>query len=379
MAFILPTLPAITQYFGTTPAIAQFAMSAYFATTALVQLVIGPLSDRLGRRPVMLGALILYILGTLVGVVAPTIEVVILGRVIQGAAIAGIVLGRAIVRDQFSSAEAASRIGYITMGMAIGPMIAPAVGGILGEHFGWQSNFWAMGAIGAVALIIVYFGMGETNKSEFSSMRDQMREYPALFKSPRFWGLSLTAAFNTGAYYAFLGGGAFIALNVLHLSPTEFGVMMGTITIGYIIGNYLSGRFASRMGTNTMAIVGTIVTTLGAALPIPFLMLGVIHPLVVFAPMIIAALGNGIALPSVTAAIVSVRPRIAGTASGLGGTIQLGGASIVAVISGWAVTSFSQSYALFVVMAIVSSLAILTSLYVVVRTRQLQAEGVETE
>jgi DHA1 family bicyclomycin/chloramphenicol resistance-like MFS transporter len=376
---IMPSLPSIAAHYQSTATIAQFTVSAFLATSAVLQLFIGPLSDRYGRRPIMLWSFVIFILGSLLCIYAPTIELFIAGRVIQSVSIAGLVLARAIVRDLYSADEAASRIGYITMGLALGPIVAPAFGGLLDEHFGWQANLYAMLIYGLLALLVIFLNLGETNKQEFTSLRTQLSHYPELFRSRRFWGLSATAAFNSGVFYAFLGGGSFVAVNVLHLSPSLFGLMFGLIGLGYILGNFLSGRFATRFGTNLMSITGCSITTLGAFLPVIFLGLGYTHPLHVFAPMFLVSLGNGIALPSLNAAMVSVRPRLAGTASGLGGSIQVGGAAMLSVLAGWAVTEFTANYTLFAVMTCVSLSGILTALYVIGRTRQVEAESVSSQ
>lgn len=376
-SILLPSLPAMTEEFSTTAAVSQFAISSYLATTAVLQLAIGPLSDRYGRRPIMLWSVFIFIVGTLVCLFAPSMEILIIGRIVQGTAIAGVVLSRAVVRDLYSAEEAASRIGYITMGMAIALMLAPAIGGIIDEWIGWRYNVWAMLLLGIAVFLIAYVTAGETNKSEFSSFKEQLSEYPGLLKSPRFWGVSLAAAFGGGTYFAFLGGGSFVAINIFKLTPSQFGLLLGVLPLGYAFGNFISGRVASRFGTNTMAISGNVLTTIGTALPIFVLMMGSYDLVLVFSPMFIVALGNGISLPSINAAMVSVRPRLAGTASGLGGTIQLSGSALVSILAGWAVARFAAPYTLFVIMTGTSFLAVLASLFVLWRTMQLRGRGAD--
>lgn len=370
---ILPSLPNMAADFGASEAVTQLTISAFLFTSALVQLIAGPLSDRFGRRPVMMGAIIVALVGGVICLFAPTIEIAILGRIFQAASFSTIALSRAIIRDIYSSEESASKIGYVTMGMAIGPLIAPTLGGFLTETIHWRANFVVLLAMGSILLGVIYFTLGETNKTEFSSFRAQINQYPELFGSRRFWGLTLTAAFNSGAYYAFLGGGAFVAVNVYHMSPTEFGAYYAFLVSGYIVGNFFTGRFAARIGPSKMALLGSVVTVVGGLFPIFFLMVGFTHPLYVFIPLFLLSIGNGLTLPSVLAAMVSVRPHIAGSASGLGGTIQVGGAAIISVIAGLLVEIFSANYTLFVIMTASAFLSVLTTVYVIMRARTVGA------
>lgn len=362
---VLPSLPDIAAEFGASDAAAQLIISSFLFTSALIMLIAGPLSDRYGRRPVMLGAILIFLVGSLISLFAPTIEVAIFGRIMQATSFSTVVVSRAVIRDMYGTKESASKIGYLTMGMAIGLMIAPMLGGVLVEAFHWRANFIVLILAGITMLVLLYLTLGETNKSEFSTFKSQLKEYPELFRSRRFWALTLAAAFNTGTYYAFLGGGAFVAYTVLNLTPTSFGAFFAFLTIGYMLGNFLSGRFSVRVGMNRMALTGTIITVIGSACPIVFLAMGLTHPVYVFVPMFFMTMGNGLTLPNITAAMVSIRPNIAGTASGLGGTIQFGGASAISVL-----TAMWGGY-LFIVMTLSALIGTCFILYVIARSRSL--------
>lgn len=365
MNMFLPSLPSMSNFFSTPSSVMQLSVSVYLASSAVLQLLIGPLSDRYGRRPVMLACFLIYLVGTLVCIFSTQVEFLILGRIIQSAAVVGQVLSRAIVRDLHEPKQAASMIGYVTMGLALGPMVAPAIGGVLDDLYGWQANFICMFFLGIFVLFIVYVNLGETNSGEHNSLRKQFRQYPILLKSRRFWGYTLTAAFSIGTFFAFLGGAPFLATNSFHLSPTEYGFYFMIISAGYVMGNFVSGKFSASVGINKMIISGAIIATLGLLLGIGLIESGFQHPLAMFGPIVFLGIGNGITLPSANAGLVSVRPEISGTASGLGGCLQIGGGAVLSAAAGMLVASFNAPATLLVFMAGCSVLSIFTAIYVI--------------
>ena len=334
----LPSLPSIARYYQADYAVAQLMVSIYLAATALLQLGIGPASDRFGRRPVMLVCLMLFIIGTLTSLWAPTIEILLASRILQAFSAAGLVLSRAIVRDTVEAEDAAGRIGYITMGMALIPMIAPMIGGILDEIYGWQASFVLMLAFGIAAFLLIFFDLGETNRNISVSMAAQIRKYPELLGSTSFWGYTFIASFSSGAFFVLIGAGPFVATEILGLKPSEFGLYMGFISLGYVGGNFLSGRYSRRIGLNRMIMMGCLSVTAGICLPYALFAAGDQDALALFGPLLLVGLGNGMTLPNANAGIVSVRPHLAGSASGLGGAIQLGIAAIMSSLAGVIVT-----------------------------------------
>ena len=334
----LPSLPSIARYYQADYAVAQLMVSIYLAATALLQLGIGPASDRFGRRPVMLVCLILFIIGTLTSLWAPTIEILLASRVLQAFSAAGLVLSRAIVRDTVEAEDAAGRIGYITMGMALIPMIAPMIGGILDEIYGWQASFVLMLAFGISAFLLIFFDLGETNRNISVSMAAQIRKYPKLLGSTSFWGYTFIASFSSGAFFTLIGAGPFVATEILGLKPSEFGLYMGFISLGYVGGNFLSGRYSRRIGLTRMIMMGCLSANVGIGFSYALFAVGEQNALALFGPMLLVGLGNGMTLPNANAGIVSVRPHLAGSASGLGGAIQLGIAAIMSSLAGVIVT-----------------------------------------
>lgn len=367
MNIVLPSLPGIAEYFQVSYSFAQLMISAYLGGTAVIQIIIGPLSDRYGRRPVILASLLVFLLATILCVFAPNYETLFVARMLQTVVVSGIVLSRAVVRDMVSTDEAASMIGYITMGMALVPMVGPMIGGVLDEIYGWRSAFVLTFIWGLFVLVLTYFDMGETNRTPSESFAAQFRAYPELIRSRRFWGYALSAAFVSGSFFAFLGGGPYVATTVLGLTPTQLGIYFGITGVGYIAGNYLSARFAIRVGINLMILIGSNVVVFGMVCSIVAFSLGYSHPLVFFGFMLFVGLGNGITLPGANAGIVSVRPHLAGSASGLGGALMIGGGAGLSVLAGALLGPGTGPYPLLLVMlgsAIAGSCAALYVIYV---------------
>lgn len=371
MNLFLPSLPGIAAFYQADYALVQLAVSGYLAFTGLLQLVIGPLSDRYGRRPVMLASLAIFLVATALAPLAPTVESFLAIRMVQASVVSGMVLSRAIVRDMVDTDQAASMIGYVTMGMTLAPMIGPALGGVMDEVFGWQSTFVLLFIFGLAAFCLAWADLGETNHNRSASMLAQFGAYPELVRSRRFWGYTLTATFASGAFFSFLGGGPFVATEMLGMKPSELGFYFVFIALGYMAGNYLSGRFARQIGVNRMMITGCIIATFGMALTLALFLAGLWHPLSFFGPIFFVGLGNGVTLPSANAGIVSVRPHLAGSASGLGGAMMIGGGAALSALAGAILSRDTGPYPLIAVMLASCCLGILATLYVIKVERSL--------
>lgn len=370
MNVFLPSLPGMAEYFQADYSIVQLAVSLYLAATAVLQLGIGPASDHFGRRPVMLTCFAIFILATIAALMAPNITVFLICRVMQAFAAAGMVLSRAIVRDTVGADEAASRIGYITMGMTLAPMLGPLIGGFLDELYGWKATFYLILGFGIISFLVVYLDLGETNRTLSASMTAQVKNYPELFRARRFWGYTATAAMASGAFFAFLGGGPYVATEILDLTPSQYGMYFILISVGYMIGNFLTARFSRRIGINPMMLAGNIFASLGLVLSLVLFAGGFFHPMSLFGPSFFVGIGNGMTMPNANAGIVSVRPHLAGSASGLGGALQIGGGAALSVIAGAVLSPETGPFPLIWVMLASSTLAIVASLYVIYVARQ---------
>jgi len=360
----LPSLPGIASEFGADYSLAQLAISLFLAANACFQPLIGPLSDRYGRRPVLLAFFAVSIVATVACVFATNIWTLLVLRVLQATSAAGFVIARATVRDTVDMDAAASRIGYITMAMALVPMTGPAIGGWLDATVGWRAVFWLTAAFGAVALMLALADMGETNANRGQPFARQFAAWPRLLRSPLFWGYSATATFTSGAFFSFLGGGPFLATAHYGLTPSQYGIYFAFTPVGYIFGNFLAGRFSRRFGVGRMMVAGAVLMSAGMLASLGVYYLGIDSPLVFFAFMSLVGMGNGIGLPNSMAGVVSVNPALAGAASGLGGFLQQGGAALLSIAAGFLVVRYAGPAPLIALMASCGLASVATSLYI---------------
>jgi MFS transporter, DHA1 family, multidrug resistance protein len=367
----LPSLPSMAKHFGVEYHLMQLSVSLYLAMTAVIQVFIGPVSDRLGRRVVMLGSIAVFVAATLGAVLAPNFTVFLTCRMLQAAIATGFVLTRAVVRDMVPQDQAASMIGYVTMGMSVVPMIGPVIGGMLDQAFGWQASFIMLGVGGVALLALVWADQGETAIHRSASFREQARQYPELLKSQRFWGYCLAAAFASGAFFAYLGGAPYVGTNVFQMDAATLGFYFGAPALGYLVGNFLSGRYAMRYGINRMVMAGALVTTAGLTLLMLLTWVGLGGANVFFGLIISVGLGNGIMLPSANAGLLSVRPALAGSAAGLGGAFTIGGGAALSALAGVVLTPGSGTMPLIFLMLASSAISIFCILWVMRRARAI--------
>ncbi|MBA4610162.1 multidrug effflux MFS transporter [Stappia taiwanensis] len=372
----LPSLPLLVDIFGTTAGMVQMSLSLYLAAVAVAQIGIGPLSDRYGRRPVLLWGLAIFVVGSVICAVAPSIEVLLTGRMLQATGgCAGIVLGRAIVRDLYDRSQAASMIGYVTMGLAVAPMIGPAIGGVVDQSFGWRSSSYLMVVLGLLVLVAAWFDLHETNHNRVSGggVAGLVRSYGALSRSGLFWAYALTSAFTSAVFFGFLGGAPFVAADLLGMSPAVYGLYFILVAGGYVFGNWISGRYSGSIGMVRMIGAGNVVLVLAVSIIAFLFALGLVHPLSLFGPMFVVGVGNGMCLPNAIAGAVSVRPDLAGAASGLTGSLQIGAGAIASALAGWFLSGIlwpGTIWPLVLVMATACVLSVIAS----IASRLLEAE-----
>ncbi|WP_407492145.1 multidrug effflux MFS transporter [Pseudooceanicola sp. MF1-13] len=372
MNIFLPSLPSMAAYFEAPYRYVQLSVAVFLATNGILQLFVGPLADKYGRRPVILWGMGVFCVATLGCIYSTDIVAFLLFRSLQATSAVAMVLSRAVVRDMHTADRAASMLGYVVMGMSVVPMVAPAIGGVLDQTFGWQSTFWVLFGFGLVVFIVVWLDLGETGTPSQMSIARQFGEYPELFKSPRFWGYCMATALSSGAFFAFLGGAPFVASNVFEMTPAQFGYFTGAPAIGYFMGNWLTGLYATRIGVNRMVLVGSLITVSGLSLSFLLTANGISGPYVFFGFMTLVGLGNGLTIPSGTSGMLSVRPHIAGTAAGLGGSIQILGGAALSAVGGLVLTQDSNELPLIGVMLGTTIAGLIAILLVMLRERQLR-------
>jgi len=366
----LPSLVNIAADFEADYALVSLSIAGYLAVTAVLQIVIGPMSDRYGRRPVILGAIALFSVASLGCLMAQNIWVFLLFRLMQGAIIAGGALSRVVVRDMMPPKQATSMLGYIAMAMAVAPMLGPMVGGALDELFGWRSTFLALVLIGTALFILTWHDLGETNKTPSETFGRQMRAYPVLLRSRKFWGYATCMAFSTGAFFAFIAGAPLVVSVLFDMSAGTLGLYMGSITGGFILGSFCAARFARGHALATMMLAGRIVACSGLVAGLVLFAAGFVHEFVLFGSTIFVGVGNGITMPSSNVGVMSVRSDLAGSASGLAGALTVGGGAVLTWVSGVIVTEDTGAMALLGVMFTTSFLGLLSAYWILLLDKE---------
>ena len=349
--FFLPSLPGMATEFDVAYGIMGLSLAAYAGVSACLQLVLGPLSDRFGRRPVILWALAIFIVATIGCAMAPDAWTFLACRMVQAIIAPTYAVSLAAIRDTTSREQAAGQFGYLAMAWAIAPMLGPTFGGLLDQVLGWRASFYALALFGAAVLVLCWTDLRETNSAPSKTMAEQYRAYPELLGSKRFWAYCVCMAFSVGAFYAFLAG-APLAASAFDLSPAVLGFYLGSITGGFMAGSFLAGRLAGRLPMTTMLVVGRIVACAGLLFGLVLYAAGIDHVLALFGPCLFVGVSNGLTQPSANAGAISVRSTHTGSAAGLAGAITVAGASITAAVTGAVLTvENARSGLLFVMLA----------------------------
>jgi MFS transporter, DHA1 family, multidrug resistance protein len=362
---VVPSLPAMERHFAADYGTVQLVLSLYLAAVAAAQILIGPLSDRFGRRPVLIAGLGLFTVASLACVGAPTIETLVGLRVLQAVGgSAGLVLARAIIRDLYERRRAASMLGYLTMGFAVAPMLAPLIGGLLQGAFDWRASFWFMFGFGVVCLAVAWRDVSETNlaPAERLDLSTLFRDFSMLVREPSFLLFTGCASLSSGVFFAFLGGAPYVSETILDLSPTVYGTWFVLVAGGYAIGNFLSGRYAERAGVRAMIVGGSVLALLVVALMPALFAAGLAHAASLFVPMFVLGIANGLVLPNALAGAISVAPRIAGAAAGLAGAAQMGFGAVFSALTGAMLAGGETATPLFLAMGLSAAGALAVAL-----------------
>jgi len=335
MQILLPALPVIKDTFQVSNDVAQLTLSLSMFAIAIGTLIYGPLSDKYGRRVIMLLGLAITIAGSIFCFLATSIDLLILGRFIQAfGGAAGLVLARAIVRDVYEAEDAARVIATLVMVMVVIPMLSPALGGELMDQFGWQSVFIAIAFFGVLIFLFSISYLPETLREPipFEGAGAVLVTFMSLFKSPAFCGYAFCVTFVSVVFFSFISAAPEIMVSVLDRPPTEYGYYFIMIPLGFMSGNYVTLYFGRSKELNRLITWGASISIVGIALAFILLSLGIKHPLALFVPISIAIFGNGITLPNAMAAAINEFPNLAGSASGLTGFLQMAFSAVAAQV-----------------------------------------------
>ena len=319
----LPSLPHLASYFAVTPAVIQQTLSLFVIGFGTAQLVSGPLSDRYGRRPVLFGGLLTYLLASIACSLAPSVVLLISGRFVQavGCCTAAVV-ARAIIRDQFTPAEGARMIARASSLLAIAPILGPIAGGYLQVTFGWRAAFVVHTVFCALLALAARAWLRETNlqknpqATQFASL---LRDYWTIAATPAFWAYTLPGAFSYGSIFVFISGSSFAMIRVLGLATEFYGYCFSLGVVGYLTGTFVCRHLLARIGLERTFTVGSSVS-LGAGLLFLLLVkLGLNHWAVVVGCQFLTMGAHGINFPCTQAGALAPFPKQAGAAAGLMG------------------------------------------------------------
>ncbi len=334
-----PVIPAVKAALGLSDAHAQFTFSIALFGMAFATLFYGSLSDRYGRRPMLLSGLSLFLIGSVVSAIAETASALLLGRLVQaiGAGCA-LTLVRAIARDAYRAEQLVKAIAYLTMFGTLGPMVSPFIGGLLTDTFGWRSVFAFALAAGAAITLTAYFVMVETHTPANRDKSDEgvIQGYAALFRRLRFNAFVLNSGFNTGAFMVMASASASLMTELLHRPATEFGLYFLLFPVGFFAGNFISTRIGNRASIEAMVLIGSVLALATVAAQALVLSNGRVLPSTLFIPGFFITMAQGISMPYAQVGAMAEVPRFAGTAAGVGVFMQNFCAAV-----------FSQLYGLF--------------------------------
>lgn len=357
---LAPATPALARHFSSNYATIQLTLTLFLVAVALTQLVIGPLSDRFGRRPCVNAGIALFALGSVLGAMAPTTHVLLLARVLEGAGGGAVfALSRAIIRDTADRDHAASQIATVTMVMVVAPMIAPWLGGQIETVFGWRAIFWFMTLFGAAVLVFTLARLPETapNLGQQSSLLGIFRVFPELVRNRDFMLNVAAGSSASSAFFVFIAATPYIVVETMGRGSDVYGTYFILNALGYMVGNFAMSRLAVRVGTQTMVRRGLVISFVGTAVALALSFSPWWSPLTLFLPLALNAVGNGMTIPGATAEALSARPELAGSAAGLLGAVQLGFSAALTVLISWLVTLWPQSMNLFVWLLTAAGLA----------------------
>ena len=334
MHVIIPSLPAMATALAMSPSAAQLTITLYLIGLAIGQLLYGPVSDRLGRRPVVLAGLSLFTAASITTALAPNATILIGARILQSiGGCAGLVLGRAAVRDGAATDKAAGQLALLTLVMSMVPAIAPAIGGFITAWYGWRASYILLAAIGGLTLLACIIRLPETRAPQPAASRSLIRGYARLLQSRRFLGYAIGGACSTTAFYGFMSASPFIFESQLHQPPQAMGLYYLVLMAGVALGSLTANRLAGRVQVSSALRIANAICVLGASLFVLVDLIGVLSPATVVSTVTIFMIGAGMASPFALAGSVSVNPQAIGAASGLYGFFQMGYGMICTIVA----------------------------------------------
>ncbi len=326
LTMYVPVMPAIAVSFNTGFDTIQWSLTVYLVAVALGQLIYGPLSDVFGRLAVLKAGMALFFLSSLLLVIIPSIPMLITGRAFQAiGACSGMVLARAMIRDTYGKEETAVMLAYVSMGFAVGPAVAPFIGGMLNIHYGWHSIFIVLAIYASVLALASWFIVPETliNPASFKGVGKIFKSYAQLLRDRQFLSLTLTSACLSAGFFGYIGGAAFLFADELGLGPQIFGLSVMALAVCFMLGNFLATRLSKRLAQETIIGIGITLLIGSGILWAIFYIDGTVTVFHVIMPILLFGLARGICEPFIISICLNLHSNITGTAAGFVGFMQL--------------------------------------------------------
>jgi MFS transporter, DHA1 family, multidrug resistance protein len=313
----IPALSAVKEGFGVSTGMAQLTMSLAMLAMAFFTVAYGGLSDRFGRKRVLLSGLVLFTCGAATCMFAANMPMLLAGRILQGAgAGCGVVLARAIARDVYGQDRVAQVIAYLTAAYVLGPMVAPPIGGQLTNLFGWRALFVLASAFGLLVILAVTFAVPETRARGAAAPHGVFAGYKLLLRRRRFVGFMLQPGLQSGAFFTQATAASFLAAEHLGADAAKIGLWFFAFPVGFMTGSFISGRIGASRSIEFMTILGGVIGVANAVLLIAWLYFGGISMAALYIPGIFVSLAQGLSMPYAQAGAMAVDNRLAGSASG---------------------------------------------------------------
>ncbi|MFK0164837.1 multidrug effflux MFS transporter [Rhizobium sp. NPDC090279] len=363
---ILPSLPKIAAAFHADFALVNLSVAGFSFVTAFLEAIGGALSDRFGRRPVVLASLSIFIVASIGCVLAPNIGIFLLFRMMQACIGPCYSVALVVIKETSDEREAASKFGYLAMGWALAPMVGPLFGGTLDELFGWQSIFVVLAVLGMAAFVLSTRELKGSRAPSSGMSRNYLASYGLLLRSTRFWAYTLCMACSMGVLYIFLGGAPLTVGDTFGGSSAMLGFYMGLVPAGFILGSYLAGRYASKFPLGAVLVIARLLTCIGLAFGLALSLTGMTQIWALFGPCIFIGLGNGLTMPAANSGAMSVRSDMVGTAAGLAAAMRIAGGALIGSIAGLFLARSATIHTLFTLMLISALLALLAALWAAV-------------
>jgi len=313
----IPAMAAVKEAFAVSTGMAQLTMSLPMLTMAIFTVAYGGLSDRFGRKRVLLGGLVLFTCGAATCMFAGNLPMLLAGRVLQGAgAGCGVVLARAIARDVYGQDRVAQVIAYLTAAYVLGPMVAPPIGGQLATLFGWRALFVIASAVGLLVIFAVLFAVPETRARNVGAARSVFAGYKSLLRRRRFVGFMLQPGLLSAAFYTQATAVSFLAAEHLGADAAKIGFWFFAFPLGFMTGSFISGRIGANRSIEFMTILGGLVGVANGVMLVAWLYFGGVSMAALYIPGIFVSLAQGLSMPYAQAGAMAVDAELVGSASG---------------------------------------------------------------